>query len=66
MDKQRPKWTAAKLADALAISHTAASKLKAGGRPNPNNARKIVAISNGAVTWEDLYPANGMKHVSTG
>ncbi len=63
---KKNKWNAAKLSNALGISHTAATKLKRGGRPKPENARKIVAITSGEVAWEDLYPANGIKKASNG
>ena len=58
-------WTTAVLARALGISHQAAAKIVKGGRPNPENSRKIIELSGGKVTWDDLYPRNH-KQVSNG
>lgn len=48
-------WTPAVFARQLGISHQAATKIVHGGRPRPENARKIIELSGGQVSWEDIY-----------
>jgi transcriptional regulator with XRE-family HTH domain len=58
-------WTTAVLARQLGVSHQAAAKIVKGGRPNPENSRKIIELSGGKVTWDDLYPPSH-KQASNG
>lgn len=48
-------WTTAMFARQIGVSHQAATKIVRGSRPNPENAQKIIALSNGLVSWDDLY-----------
>jgi transcriptional regulator with XRE-family HTH domain len=48
-------WTPAVLARQLGVSHQAATKIVRGGHPRPKNAQRIIELSNGQVSWDDLY-----------
>lgn len=62
---KREKITTPKLAKMVGVSDTATRKwVKEKGSPKLVYGRKIIALSEGAVGWDDLYPIRNHKKAS--